>query len=263
MSDTDAGRSDRSGHVLHLLGTGGWMPSGQRETSCFMIRRGTRVLILDAGTGIRRLATQPSLLEGVERIDIALSHFHLDHLVGLSYLDAIGTGIEKVVWGPGRAAYGVSTIDILNRILAPPFSSAARQELFTAVKDIDMAGEQIGPHPVTVRVQDRHTHPSVSFRYADLVAYCTDTAFDADNGGLARGVRLLLHEAWLTGPTGSASHSTASEAARVALMAEAQALILVHLDPRAEHDLLLAESRSLFTATDLGRDGLAIPLGAS
>jgi ribonuclease BN (tRNA processing enzyme) len=262
MSDMGADQAGDSDHVLHLLGTGGWMPSRQRETSCYVIRRGAALLVFDAGTGIRRLATQPSLLDGIERIDITLSHFHLDHMVGLSYLDAIGTGIEKFVWGPGRAAYGVPTADILDRVLSAPFASAARSTLFTAAEDIDTASGRIGPHPVTTRIQQRHSHPSVSFRYADLVAYCTDTAFDVGNAELAQDVHLLLHEAWLTGsPRDAASHSTATEAARIAVMAETKKLIMVHLDPRVHHDRLLEEARRVFTAAELGRDEVTIALG--
>lgn len=47
-----------------------------------LVRDGTQALILDAGTGLRRLVTQPEYLDGVTRIDIALTHFHLDRASG-------------------------------------------------------------------------------------------------------------------------------------------------------------------------------------
>ena len=41
------------------------------------------VLVLDAGTGIRRLGAQ--LPPGTERVDIVLTHLHMDHIQGLGF----------------------------------------------------------------------------------------------------------------------------------------------------------------------------------
>ena len=43
-----------------LLGSGGWIPTGRRATTCVLVRRGDAALILDAGTGLHRLITEPS-----------------------------------------------------------------------------------------------------------------------------------------------------------------------------------------------------------
>src|SRR5436190_6838889 len=65
---------------LLLLGTSGYHPSEQRHTACLMLPEPG--IVLDAGTGFFRvrdhLAT-PSL-------DILLSHTHLDHVAGLTFL---------------------------------------------------------------------------------------------------------------------------------------------------------------------------------
>lgn len=47
---------------VRLLGTGGWLPTDERETACMYVRSGPDVLLLDAGTGARRLITEPALL---------------------------------------------------------------------------------------------------------------------------------------------------------------------------------------------------------
>jgi ribonuclease BN (tRNA processing enzyme) len=74
---------------ITFLGTAGWMPNDQRETASIAVRVGSSLILLDAGTGIRRLVTDPALHGGVESIHVMLSHFHLDHVVGLSYLSAL------------------------------------------------------------------------------------------------------------------------------------------------------------------------------
>jgi ribonuclease BN (tRNA processing enzyme) len=57
---------------VRLLGTGGWLPTDKRETACVYIRSSADVLLLDAGTGARRLVTEPALLQGVERLHARL-----------------------------------------------------------------------------------------------------------------------------------------------------------------------------------------------
>lgn len=240
---------------LRLLGTGGWLPGDSRETSCHAIRADGALLVLDAGTGLRRIITGGAALAGVERMDIALSHFHLDHTVGLSYLDAVRPGIKRYVWGPGRELYGEETSKILDRMLGHPFSSAAKERMFDAVLDMSLHQREIGPHAVRVRAQTRHSAPSLAFRYGDAVAYCTDTAFDPETAGFARGVGVLLHEAWVTGEAGTRFHSSAAEAARLARDADVGRLVLVHLDPRVDARRLLTEARAIFPDTQLGVDG--------
>lgn len=243
---------------VHFLGSGGWLPSGTRETSCYAVRHSSDLLLLDAGTGLRRLVTQPALLDGVTRLDVAVSHFHLDHVVGLSYLDALGPAIERHIWGAGAWLYGVTTDSVLSRLLLAPYGSAAKEGLFREAHELRAGTESIGPHPVRVRAQTRHSHPSVGFRYADLLAYCTDTAYDPGSAQLAAAASLLIHEAWVVGERGTAYHSSGIEAARVARDAQVGELALSHLDPRQDHALLLAEARAVFPHCDLAGDNRVV-----
>ena len=43
-----------------LLGSGGWIPTATRETTCVLVRDGEHALILDAGTGLRRAPRRTS-----------------------------------------------------------------------------------------------------------------------------------------------------------------------------------------------------------
>ena len=74
---------------VRLLGSGGWIPTSRRATCSALVRDDDHALAIDAGTGIGHLVEDPGLLEGIRRMDIVLTHFHLDHVVGLAYLPAL------------------------------------------------------------------------------------------------------------------------------------------------------------------------------
>ena len=83
---TRRGRADRSGDRrraeavpgvvdsltmrMTVLGSGGWIPTSSRQTSCYLVTSGTEALILDAGTGFGALHIDPSLLDGVETVTV-------------------------------------------------------------------------------------------------------------------------------------------------------------------------------------------------
>jgi len=229
------------------------MPQSERETTCVAIRDRDRLILLDAGTGLRRLVTDPSLGHGVRTIDILLSHFHLDHVVGLTYLTALDEDVVVSIWGPGALLYGQPTSVILDRLMTEPFQGSPLTSHAT-VRDVQGNKIRIGDIEVSAREQPRHTAPSMAFRLNDTLAYCTDTEYDPDNADFISGCELLLHEAWYTGSTGDNGHSSAMEAAHLADIGNVGQLILVHIAPKVDERALGDEARSVFAASVVGVD---------
>ena len=66
-----------------------------------------RLIILDAGSGIRPLG---STLADETRIDILLSHLHMDHVQGLPFFGPLlDPDIEVHIWGPASSTLSLGT----------------------------------------------------------------------------------------------------------------------------------------------------------
>jgi ribonuclease BN (tRNA processing enzyme) len=248
--------------TVTLLGSGGWVPSSTRETCCTLVRRGPSALLLDAGSGVARLAEQSALLDGVDELTILLTHFHHDHVAGLSFLSLLELERPHRLLGPGAALYGEPTRAVVGRLLSPPFYTADPATLLDPIDDLPVGTIDVGPFSVDTRHQTRHSSPTLALRIDDAVALCTDTAADPENAGFARDVELLLHEAWTTEdvPRDVGSHSTAREAGSIAAAAGAGHLALVHVHPLQDVERLVAEARDEYPRAEVASDLLSFEL---
>src|ERR687892_921194 len=88
------------------------------NTSCVeVVGADGTVLVLDAGTSLRRLGT--ALPKTLRRVDILLTHLHMDHLQGLGFFAPLYNPEGEVhIWGP--ASMTLSLQDRLTRYMSPP-----------------------------------------------------------------------------------------------------------------------------------------------
>jgi ribonuclease BN (tRNA processing enzyme) len=243
---------------LTILGGGGWVPAHGRHTACALLRDRDDAILIDAGTGVARLLERPELLAGLERLDIVLTHFHLDHVTGLAYLPALGFCPQTTVWGPGALLYGTPTEELLARVSNQPFNPVPLEEQDVEVRDVPPGELELGEIRIETRRQDRHSAPTLGLRFGDELAWITDTAYDPDSQAFASGCRVLAHEAWFvtSDPRNPEIHCSARNAAEVAAAAGSERLLLIHMPP-FERDLapLEEEARAVVPAVTLAHDG--------
>lgn len=244
--------------TIVILGSGGWMPTAQRETACALVRRDGSALLLDAGSGARRLVSDTALLDGVTRLDVVLTHFHLDHVCGLSYLPALP--VRPTIWAPGAWLYGTASAELLGPLRRPPISAFDAEDLGT-VRELSAGTQAIGAFTVTARAQSRHWAPTAGLRVDDAVALVTDTAYDPGAVPLVRGVGHLLHEAWSSSDDARSGEgdATGRDAGRIAAAGHAGRLTLIHLSPLlGDHQAVLDDARAIVPDARLGEDGLVL-----
>ncbi|MBB4036280.1 ribonuclease Z [Dysgonomonas hofstadii] len=92
-------------------------------------------------------------------------------------------------------------------------------------------------------------------------AYCSDTAYSEKVVPIIEGVDLLYHEATFADEdaarAASTGHSTARQAAQVALQANVKKLMLGHFSARyTDNRILLNEAKEVFSNTMLANEGL-------
>ncbi|MCK9400717.1 MAG: ribonuclease Z [Bacteroidales bacterium] len=129
-------------------------------------------------------------------------------------------------------------------------------EFFEKIKDgedyTDSEGKVYPNHLIT-------NDPPLARSYA----YCTDTAYHEPVIPLIKNCDLLYHEATFMEDKAKDAHakfhSTAREAATIALKAGVKKLVIGHFSARyKEVDSLLEEARQVFPDTVLGQDGMTI-----
>jgi len=242
---------------LVLLGTTGYHPTNERQTACMMLPE--LGVVLDAGTGLYRVRRRLQ----TDHLDIFLTHAHLDHVVGLTFLFDVlheKNGMVARVHGePAKLAA------IREHLFAP--------EVFPVLPPLEFV-----PLLPEVMLKDGHrltwfplAHPggSIGFRIDGpdgSMAYVTDTTADpkADYVEKIRGVDLLIHECYFADGQESLAtltgHSCLTPVAEVARAAEVGRLILVHVNPFDDYlrCLSLTNAKNIFRAMVLAEDEMEI-----
>jgi phosphoribosyl 1,2-cyclic phosphodiesterase len=226
------------------------------NTSCVEVTLADgETLILDAGTGIRNLGV--TLGATLTKINILLTHLHLDHIQGLMFFSpCFHSGSEITIWGP--ASPEASLEDRVARYISAPLSPVEVRELpcDVAFRDTPATEWEIGG--ATIRAEAvTHRGPTLGYRITDgdqTLCYIPDhePALGAplDNlepewisgYDLACGASMLLHDCQYTDAEYPDhvgwGHSRLTDTLTFARRVEAERLMLFHHDPLHSDDFL-------------------------
>ena len=95
------------------------------RTSCVMVSEDNHLLILDAGSGIQQYN---SIDFSKNRIDVLLTHLHMDHIMGLGFFSPFFDPAKEVhIWGPKTTSQSLRSR--LGRYLSPPLFPVLLRDL--------------------------------------------------------------------------------------------------------------------------------------
>jgi len=256
------------------------------NTSCVEVlgEDGTR-LVLDAGTGIRALGSALPSDQG--RVDVLLSHLHLDHIQGLGFFSPLfNPRMEVHIWGPAS-----TTLDLRSRLMrylsAPLFPVPLRDlPCKLVLHEVPSATSQVGAFQIESALV-AHPGPTVGYRITGpegVVAYLSDhepalgesrlrlPAEWTSGQVLAQEADLLIHDAQYTDQEYADrvgwGHSSVAHALQFATMARVKHLALFHHDPAHSDSMIdriianaTSEANPAFRVTG-AEEGAVIQIGA-
>ena len=255
------------------------------NTTCVEVSSNGMRVILDAGTGIRALG-QELAAEGAKRVEIFLTHLHLDHIEGLGFFAPFyDPECEVRVWGPPSSVRSLK--ERISRYLSSPLFPVEIHDLPATVTFEDMPDEPVelnglrfSAHPVS--------HPGTTLGYrvegdGAVLAFIPDhePALGVDLESLtsdwisgyqvAEGATLLLHDAQYSEAEYPQrmgwGHASVKQTVGFASMTGAEQLLLFHHDPAhtdADLDELCARACELWQGNGsppaLAREGMELDL---
>jgi phosphoribosyl 1,2-cyclic phosphodiesterase len=255
------------------------------NTSCVSIEGASAgtVLVLDGGTGIRKLGQ--SLPETMKRVYILLTHLHMDHVQGLPFFAPLRRqGVEVHIWGPAS-----TTLDLRSRLLrylSPPLFPISVREILSDLHfhELPSGSIEIGEFEITAQLI-LHPNPTVGYCVKEndsSVTYLPDhepalgaktfpISEDWTSGyALAEGADLLIHDSQYTieeyHQRIGFGHSCLPHAVRFAQLANVKQFVPFHHDPSHTDDMLdrmindtVAEMQPEFSVT-AGQEGLVLDI---
>ena len=245
------------------------------NTSCLEVRCGSRLLILDAGTGLRPLGDAINGEQPVDA-DMLLTHTHHDHIAGLPFFSPFFNKKNRFRIWAGHLAPSRSLHNVLCQFMSAPlfpvppqiFSADVIYRDFTAGEPLEFGD---GIHIRTGSLN--HPNGATGYRIeygGKSVCYVTDTEHvpgepDRSILDLIEGADYVIYDSSYTDlefpDYVSWGHSTWQEGARLCDAAGAETLVLFHHDPSHNDEVMDRISREVEErrpGTLVAREGMTL-----
>ena len=257
------------------------------ETTSFLIEGtgGERILV-DAGTGVRKLGMRLMQQPGPQAAWLFMTHYHLDHVSGLPVLPMIyNPNWNLTIAAPSHNDLNMQ--EVMSRILDRPFWPLQVEDLksgnFFEQLDGACSARPYSCGGIEVRWCPLH-HPGgcTAYRFDEIstgasVVIATDVEWGQSSPDEKRMLESLVRDPSpakmliMDGQYGDENihrfrgwgHSTWQEAAALAKHAGAQKLLVTHHDPAADDqtlDKINAVVQLQFGWASLAREGMVIDL---
>ncbi len=229
------------------------------DTPCVEIRNAyDEIIIIDAGTGIRRLG-KALIEEGRYEYTMFFTHAHWDHLIGFPFFKPIYQSHVKIgMYGCPAAQSSIK--DMLSNVMAAPHFPVDYQEIHCKIVYHEPCADQYILDSLKVSsIPLSHPNEGVGYRFEEQgkkFVFLTDNELKYRHpGGLAfdryrefcAGADLLVHDAEFTPEDYMETwgHSTFEDAVQLALKARVKKLGLFHHNQdRTDDDVDAIERRS-------------------
>lgn len=209
---------------VYFLGTNGWYDTEAGNTLCVLIETKDEYVIFDAGSGFYKL---DRYIKKNKPVYLFLSHYHLDHVIGLHALNKFKFRRGLDVYGPkGLKAFFQK---VINKSYTISVDSLPMKVRLHEINKSTVFLKGLSWAPL------RHSTLCYGYRLlreGRAVAFCTDTGLCDKFYALAKEADLLISECSLRPGQFSKKwpHLNPSEAAGVASCVKVKRLALIHFD---------------------------------
>jgi phosphoribosyl 1,2-cyclic phosphodiesterase len=249
------------------------------DTSCIEIRCGKEILILDAGSGIRKLGAK-IIKEKPQHISILFSHFHWDHIQGFPFFAPVFNK-EYSITLVGERKMNFTLEQLFTAQLMYPYFPLSLAELDAKISFREVSkNDSIVINNVTIKIA-RLNHPGGCIGYrieygGKSFVYATDTehtsSIDKSLFELSLNADVLVYDSNYTedeysGKIGSSKsgwgHSTWNQGIKIAKAAKVKKFILFHYDPTHDDefvDKLEKQAQKEFKESYAAYEGMELKL---
>ena len=254
---------------LVFLGTNGWYANPLANTVCALMETPARYIVLDAGDGIWRLdkfATDQN-----KPVDLFLSHFHLDHTIGLHIQPKFKLKHPLRIFGQPGTKKILDTL--VNHPFTAPYSLLESRGLKVEIHELKEGENKINEYSVRAAPLV-HADPCWGYRFeiprengeTAIISYCTDTGPCENLKVLSQDADVLITECGLLpGQPSPPSwpHLNPEMAAECARDSKVKRLFLTHFaanlqDTRQKRLESQAAARKIFPNTTAAMDEMSV-----